>query len=47
MNRLQSDINESGYSITDMGRSLCLFQGIQTWAVACELHEMLLGELEE
>jgi|SaaInl7_135m_RNA_FD_contig_41_145683_length_570_multi_36_in_0_out_0_2 hypothetical protein len=41
---LEIAMNESGYAIMDTANQSCIFEGIQSFRVACELHEMLLGE---
>lgn len=45
MTQLQIDLGDNGYSIR-RGEGQALIQGIQKWETACELHEMLSGELE-
>jgi hypothetical protein len=45
METLKIAINESGYAIMDTVSQACIFEGIQSFGVACELHEMLLGEV--
>jgi hypothetical protein len=47
MNKLNIEITESGYAIVDKSSQFSVFEGIQSFGVACELHEMLIGELEE
>jgi hypothetical protein len=44
METLEIAINETGYAIMDTSSQICIFEGIQSFRVACELHEMLLGE---
>ncbi|MBF0368223.1 MAG: hypothetical protein HQL52_02100 [Magnetococcales bacterium] len=46
MERLHIDIEDNGYTVFDDQQHQALIQGIQDYAVACELHEMLEGELE-
>ncbi|MBF0159533.1 MAG: hypothetical protein HQL58_08400 [Magnetococcales bacterium] len=39
------ELMENGYSICH-GHD-CFFEGVKDWSLACEIHEMLSGELDE
>jgi hypothetical protein len=44
---LSIELGENGYSICDRRTCASLVEGIKSWDIACELHEMLEGEREE
>ncbi|MBF0124194.1 MAG: hypothetical protein HQL60_02520 [Magnetococcales bacterium] len=41
------ELMENGYSICRSDDQDCLFEGVQHWSLACEIHEMLSGEMDE
>ena len=45
--RLQIETGEVGYAIRDNVAGEVLIEGITDWTVACELHEMLTGDLKD
>ncbi|MBF0187247.1 MAG: hypothetical protein HQL50_04905 [Magnetococcales bacterium] len=46
MDRYKIDISEIGYGIYDVESNKYVIEGISEWCVACELHEMVSGELD-
>ncbi len=47
METLHIEMEENGYGIFDNDERSFVIEGIEDLAVACELHEMLLGERED
>ena len=45
--RLQIETGEAGYAIRDNVAGEVLIEGTPDWTVACELHEMLMVDLED
>lgn len=45
MHQLHITIQENGYGIFDSKNKTFLVEGIRSWCTACELHEMLTGEM--
>ncbi|MBF0187248.1 MAG: hypothetical protein HQL50_04910 [Magnetococcales bacterium] len=46
MDRYKIDFSENGYGIFDVENNRFVIVGIAEWCVACELHEMVSGELD-
>ncbi|MGN7611056.1 hypothetical protein ACQZV8_03115 [Magnetococcales bacterium HHB-1] len=46
MQRFEIQFSEIGFGIFDVESRRFVIEGIAEWCVACELHEMMVGELE-
>ena len=46
METLHIEMEENGFGIFDDSQCGFIFEGIENLEIACELHEMLLGERE-
>ena len=47
MDRFKIVIDEVGFSIFDSADNNNVIVGISEWATACEVHEMISGEMDE